>query len=377
MNRLNSNEAFKLISHILQKDSKSSTYKLALLRGTIEVLAESEALIYEEDDICYIPLAHLCEKWVYYYTPFVFNNISQNSGNNISFYNALKTYIECYKGTLQDILKGISKDIRSGFKNKDRKIKYLTCIKEIADCIIKNPMKHIAFSYYKKEYQLYHKRSNPNIKHLITDDLPLYKNTLHNSLGYIGFKKFIQPGLILFGSFIIGEKSLLQNWAHLTLGFKNNQSLPIKVEEIVQLLHHSTEIRSVEPPKKFYQKLQEEGKLYCIWSGKKLKTEFDTDHVIPHSYWKNNDIWNLLPSSKNINSNIKKDKIPSVERLQQQKDLIINTWSLTHNEYKDQFEREIALTLNITSSKFSLTSIFNSLCEKSDYLIDELGLEEW
>lgn len=379
MNRLdsNSNEAFRLISHILQKDNKSSTYKLALLRGTIEILSEANALIYDDHEYCYIPLAPLCEKWIFYYTPFVYYNINQNSGGNISFYASLKELLECYKGTLNDVQKSIIKDIRSGFTNTDRKNKYITCINEIAKCIIRNPMRHIAYSYFQEEYQLFQKRTNPNLKPLLKSEAPLYKTELHKAMGYISFKKFIRQGLDLFGSFIIGEKSLLQNWANLTLNFSNNTDLAFSKEKLTQLLLHSTDIRSVEPPRKFYLELQNNNQLYCVWSGKKLTNEFDTDHIIPHSFWKNNDIWNLLPSAKSINNDQKRAKIPSVERLQQQKDLIMNTWELTHTKYKEQFEREVALTLNIIPSLFSYTSIFTSLCDKSRYLVEELGLEEW
>ncbi|WP_281613147.1 HNH endonuclease domain-containing protein [Flammeovirga sp. SubArs3] len=376
MNRLNSNsnEAFRLISHILQKDSKNSTYKLALLRGTIEILSESNALVYTDNQFCYLPLAPLCEKWIYYYTPFVYHGISQNSGNKIAFYQPLKNLIDCYSGTLNDIQKGLAKDIRFGFKNGERRNKYILCIKEIAICIIRNPMKHIAHSFYKDTYQLYLKRANPNFSTLLKSEQQLFKNDLHNTMGYIQFKKFIQPGLELFGSFLIGEQSLIQNWATTTMNFSNNKHLSFNVEQVSQLLLQSTTIRSVEPPKGFYQELQSSSQLYCVWSGKRLTNKFDTDHIIPYSYWKNNDIWNLLPSSKSIN-NKKSDKIPTTERLIKQKELILSTWKLTHTRYEQQFEREVALSLNIINGSFE--DIFNALCQKSDYLINELGFEGW
>ncbi|MBD0404407.1 HNH endonuclease domain-containing protein [Flammeovirga sp. EKP202] len=378
MNRLssNSNEAFQLISHILQKDSKSSSYKLALLRGIIEIFTENQALVYEEENNCFIPLGPLTEKWLFYYLPFVYHEVYQNSAGPIVFYQPLKELQQCYKGELLDIEKSILRDIKNGFPNPNRRIKYHTCIHEIAQCIYKNPMRYTLNQYFKGEYQFYQKRKSiPSLKKLDISK-EIFRNDIHDHLGYIAFRAEVRYGLELFGSFLIGENSIINNWADLTLNFKKNKSLPFKKNEIVELLYHSNNIRSVDPPRSYYEKVQSKGELFCLWTLKPLKGNFETDHIIPWSFWKNNDIWNLVPASRETNNN-KSAKIPSAKLLLSRKKELINIWQQTHSEYKDQFEREVALTLNIPKQDFSYEKIFEKLIEKVDYLIGELGMEKW
>ncbi|WP_353543609.1 HNH endonuclease [Deinococcus xinjiangensis] len=65
----------------------------------------------------------------------------------------------------------------------------------------------------------------------------------------------------------------------------------------------------------------------CPWTGLNLSpTRFDLDHLIPISAFPINELWNLLPSDPQHNSHVKRHRIPSVQRLQQALPLLSQTY---------------------------------------------------
>jgi hypothetical protein len=57
----------------------------------------------------------------------------------------------------------------------------------------------------------------------------------------------------------------------------------------------------------------------CPWTEKKIQTgvNYDIDHLVPLSVYPTNELWNLLPSDPYFNSHMKRDRLPTSERLQQ------------------------------------------------------------
>ena len=101
------------------------------------------------------------------------------------------------------------------------------------------------------------------------------------------------------------------------------------------------------------------------------------DHVIPFSVWRNNDLWNLLPSHSHINMK-KKDMIPSPEFLEDRKDSIIGYWEMLHDNFRYQFNREVNISLlDGRNEEKGIDTSFNNLCEKCEYLINDRGLTGW
>ena len=70
----------KTINTIIERDSKDTTYKYALLRGAVEISQEYQHLKYENGDRIEFPLGLLVEKWLLYYYPFIESDIPQKPG---------------------------------------------------------------------------------------------------------------------------------------------------------------------------------------------------------------------------------------------------------------------------------------------------------
>jgi CRISPR/Cas system Type II protein with McrA/HNH and RuvC-like nuclease domain len=122
--------------------------------------------------------------------------------------------------------------------------------------------------------------------------------------------------------------------------------------------------------------LKQEGKVFCVWTGNPI-TSYDVDHMIPFSVWKNNDLWNLLPSQSKTN-NQKRDKIPSTDLIEKRKDLILHYWNLINENQSQRFQKEIRVALLGNSSSTGWQEIaIKQLQSSCNYLITNRGYEEW
>ena len=74
---------FKTINTIIERDSKDTTYKYALLRGAVEISQEYQHLKRETGNRIEFPLGLLVEKWLLYYYPFIESDIPRNPGSAI------------------------------------------------------------------------------------------------------------------------------------------------------------------------------------------------------------------------------------------------------------------------------------------------------
>jgi CRISPR/Cas system Type II protein with McrA/HNH and RuvC-like nuclease domain len=124
------------------------------------------------------------------------------------------------------------------------------------------------------------------------------------------------------------------------------------------------------------EELARKGKVYCVWTGDELR-KYHIDHVVPFAVWKNNDLWNLLPSSASKNSH-KRDKIPSPKLVEKQKELILEYWHLMNAKHEQRFQKEIRIALlgespSVTWEKHAI----DKLKESCQYLISYRGYEEW
>jgi CRISPR/Cas system Type II protein with McrA/HNH and RuvC-like nuclease domain len=136
-------------------------------------------------------------------------------------------------------------------------------------------------------------------------------------------------------------------------------------------------LREIKESKKLYKEiLNKAGNVYCVWTGKKI-TNFDIDHMIPFSVWKNNDLWNLLPSDSRIN-NQKRDKIPTPEIIERQKSLILDYWGIILENQSQRFQKEIQTAL-LGNNAFATwkTNGISQLQNSCSYLIENRGFQGW
>ena len=85
--------------------------------------------------------------------------------------------------------------------------------------------------------------------------------------------------------------------------------------------------RDVGVPRGQAQRLSDAGRLFCVWSGKKISiSAADVDHCFPWSAWPCGDLWNLLPAARKVNQQEKKAKLPSDRILNSARARFIDWW---------------------------------------------------
>jgi len=367
------NAVFSNISKIIERDSKVTTYKFALLRGVIDLIQDNSPYISFSEGRVHIPTGLLIEKWVLYYYPILESptSIPQiNGGVNLAFENQLNQIISAYRPVggfsafYNDLKnKGIPKGIKQDF---------VALAKKLQETITKMPMRYIGRSISNDFYSIFnYQTQSPRKNTSTTIDIEF----LIKNFGSFSIPVDYYEAFRVLGSFIGGQDSILFKWAEFSV---NASGKRLSIENVVnEVLRIPITEREVAESKNIYKSiLKKEGKVYCVWTGKSI-SRYDVDHMIPFSVWKNNDLWNLLPSQSTTN-NQKRDKIPSPYLIERRKDLILYYWDLILQDQPQRFQKEIQVALlgNHPFTAWQKRAILQ-LQSSCEYLISNRGYDEW
>ena len=366
------NNIFLGISKIIERDSKSTTYKFALLRGIIDIIQDNSPYITISDGKAVFPVGLLIEKWLIYYYP-IFESkelIPQINGNDqLAFYIQFQKIINFYR--TNNGLSGFYNDLRNKGIPQEIQTDFIELSKKLKITILKMPMKFIGRSISKEFYPIF-KIEDPGKR---SHSGPVDTNYLINCYGKFSIPVEYYDAFKILGSFLSGQDSILLKWAEFSVNASGNK---LSTERVLNdILKYPVTDRDVKLSKELYKSiLCRSGEVECVWTGNKLD-KYDIDHVIPFSIWKNNDLWNLFPSDK-VTNNRKSDKIPSPDLLQKRKDLIIHYWEIISEYQEERFFKELKISLlgnyNITDWK---NKAFDKIKENCRYLINTRGYEEW
>ncbi len=355
------------LSAIIERDSKSTTYKFALLRGTIDLVQENSPHAVVIDDRVYLPVGLLVEKWMLYYFPIVeagLANAQINGRGKLAFLTELQAIVNHYT-RFENGYSSFYHDLRVKGIPDVLTADFIALVKKMRQTIVNMPMRYIGKSVNQTEYSIY--RPEPGARFLSADRLDAH--WLANACGQFSIPLEYFETFKLLGSFVGGQSSILFKWAEFSVAASGRQA-----EEIIhQVLRTPVTDRDVAASKKLYgELLQSAGTVNCVYTGKALQ-RYDIDHVIPFSVWKNNDLWNLLPASKKVN-NSKRDKIPTPELLEQRSDAIFHYWHLLNERANDRFQRELSSALlGATPSRHWERDALTRLQGHCAYLIDQRG----
>lgn len=364
-------EVFYNISKIIELDSKSTTYKYALLRGVIDIIQDNSPYISFVENQVQIPTGLLIEKWLLYYYPILESRIlipQINGESNLAFSNQLCGLIDYYKD--KGGFSAFFNDLKNNGVPENLQSDFFELVKKLRETITKMPMKYIGRSISNDFYSIF-KYENQILRRHPKIDI----ETLINEFGTFSIPFEYYEAFKILGSFINGQDSILFKWAEFSV---NASGSNLSVHKVLnEVLKSPITLRDIKESKKLYKDiLQKEGNVYCVWTGRKI-SNYDIDHMIPFSVWKNNDLWNLLPSDSKIN-NQKRDKIPTPEVIERQKNLIIDYWGIIYEHQSKRFQKEIQVALlgnhSFDSWKNSGISQLQNSC---NYLIENRGFEGW
>ncbi|WP_128694039.1 HNH endonuclease domain-containing protein [Methanoculleus taiwanensis] len=376
---------YRRINTIIERDSADATYKYALLRGVIEICQQSSHLREDDGDTVWFPLGLLVEKWLLYYYPIFAaarfipqkngETPDQDAGKVVSFRKHFMPIIVYYKerGGMSVFYNDY---IRSSIPAEIQPA-FISLVKEIRKTITQMPMNHLGYSQSKRPYSVFdYTRPLPRLP----NDSPVDRPYLIEHAGRFSLSRDLCTIFEYFGSFISGEECLLKKWAAFTAAADKTRTVTEECMLSLLTAMPTTE-RAVADARSIYRSVfEEEGSLTCVWSGKAISSPdaMHIDHVLPFSVWKNNDLWNLLPTLASVNAK-KRDRIPDRSRLESRRECIIEYWDLLHDRSPHQFEKEISVSLLGPYASWTdwQDQAFERMMHKCAYLIDIRGYEAW
>jgi len=365
-------EIFSNISKIIERDSKSTTYKYALLRGTIDLIQENSPFIEFIEDRVHFPMGLLIEKWMIYYYP-IFESKSKifqiNGGSKLSFESQLSAVGAYYQG--KGGLSAFYGDLKRNSVSTEIARTVVSLANQLNSTIRKMPMHYIGRSISSE----YHSIFKPELPRKATKETEVNSNYLVSCYGTFSIPFEYYEAFQILGSFISGQDSIFLKWAEFSYS-ASERKLP-REYILGNLLQSPVTEHDVRESKKLFQSLlREKGETECVWTGAKTE-KIQVDHIIPFAVWKNNDLWNLLPAVPKINNN-KRDKIPTPRLIESQKDVILHYWELLDNSYNSRFQNEIKISLlGRDDSSMWKDFAINQLKESCYFLIEKRGFDPW
>jgi SAM-dependent methyltransferase len=334
------------VQSIIIRDSKSSTYKFALLRAINEIAqTESYSVRYEGQQVL-VPMRKIAKLWTYYYWNFAKNNLKQGTNEKLSIYSELVPIVKKLKTPTSDYF---TNNTNETFESLE---------KLIAKTIIAQPVKYI------------------------TDDTKSVFNFVKSNeagvlKGYLTVPEEIWRDMVLYGHWI--EQGLLLEWAKLSYKLnKQNESLGYYLD---QLLYDFDSKRDNSVPNTIKDSIfDKQGQMKienCVWSNKKInKSNIAIDHIIPFSSNRIEHLWNLVPTDKKINLN-KSDKIPKPVLVKARIKDIQKCWLHYRERYAARFDREFRDGLSLNAEDIQHSVALDALIERVTHQVNIRGMEYW
>ncbi len=360
----------KKIRHIIVNDSKSATYKLALLRTLLRIAdAHSGAVIDRSDGKVAIPLGLIALYWIRQFKRLIDKeDIQQNANASIGL-GFIKTD-GWHK--LNDFNLGAD-DLSIGALFCGEQAKALDkTIKDSLATIKDGPVK---FTYQGSMENPYFSMERARPKH---SDSFVIDSLFLESYGKFVLDESLWDCFRLYHSWI--EPLVVNQWVMEMQRFKLNRERNISLQTYHDCLVWIDKKHDTKDVRKRIECLRESDlRISSVWSGTKLNKEFHVDHCLPFAYWPNNDKWNLLPTTSKENLS-KSDKVPTAYRLQASKQRILDWWQLAWGEQdlQSRFFSEAALSLpNIPPQCIDFEEVFEAMGLQVKGVKSRLLIGEW
>ena len=122
--------------------------------------------------------------------------------------------------------------------------------------------------------------------------------------------------------------------------------------------------------------LMMEGALFvCPWTGRVIKegVPFDLDHLLPLAIYPTNELWNLMPSTPEFNQRVKRDRLPTAQRLARAQPYFVQNYEVyqLNSELKRALQEDASIRFPIQPQKVADFSV--ALARSVTALIDQVA----
>jgi protein-L-isoaspartate O-methyltransferase len=354
--------SFPLLRNIIINDSKSSTYKLGLLRSILRIAEGNVGAVIERTDThVSLPLGLVAFYWLKIYKILIdTHDIQQVSGQGVGFIKP--------DGWAQ-ITHLSNNDLFIGAVFTDTKdvLGIDTTLKHIASVIKHMPCKYLTFPGTQNAIfdVNIRRKAKPNS---ILFDLDYFKS----------FGELIVPRSLweLFTQYSVWvEPVLLSEWVNQMATYKQNHHR-FQKHDLYHALQWIEPKHSTAKVRNKVDELLSTDNVNCCWSGKTLKTKYAIDHAFPFSRWPNNDLWNLLPSKVDVNSK-KSDKLPTHSKLSHSKEYITDWWQQAWHLDTQVFFNQANIALPDLNSTDNFEDVFEAMLYQRNRIKALQQLPDW
>jgi hypothetical protein len=354
-------------------DAKSSTYKLALLRVVARVADGVAGMTREADeDHVSVPLGLVALYWIRMFKPLVRANLPQTPTNRGA--EGLGFIREGFR-TLDSVS---HLDLRVGGRFQGDNASALhQALRDACDTVAKMPAHYITYSNGGQILKAHRRGRTLKPAEILLDQVYLA------SFGELRIPTNIWRALQRFDAWI--EPALVSEWVRLMKSYAESQGRSLNDRILSSAMVWSDPVRDVALARQLAVDLLRSNTLLCVWSGKELdEASLDIDHCVPWSAWPCGDLWNLMPSQRNVNQRQKRERLPSAERLRRAQDLIMSWWkcgyySNPNPTIPERFLGEARASLPSlgATQNPSLDDIFNGVALQRLRLKQDQQVPEW
>ena len=316
-----------------------------------------------------VPLGIAALYWVKLYVPLLQKDLPQSPINRRRFERlgfAIEEFAQLAGATLFDLRVGM----RVG---ADKKRAVHRVLRAACDTIARMPATHMTYADGRPILPAVPKSSR------LPADLVLNETYL-SSFGTLSVPIHLWRALQRYTVWV--EPALVEEWIGLTTRYAQGQGRTLDEALLRQAMRWSEPEREVAIARRRALALLDDGRLFCVWTGKRLgKGNIDIDHCFPWSAWPCDDLWNLLPVLRTVNQHRKRELLPDDSTLRGASDRILDWWdSAYHSEsvLDERFRLEALARLpTLDQSNFDLADVFDAMSLQRLRLARDQRIPEW
>lgn len=319
-----------LLRHIIINDNKSATYKLGMLRALTRVAEAYPGCVLSRNDVWVeIPLGLVGLVWLQQYKPLIlYHRLPQLPSANPGFAKA-----PFY--ALADLP---DPDMHIGASLTGEWAKTLMqALRHSCETIAKMPAHYITYPGTGKQIFEAQYRSPGRGSRAIR-----LNNEFFAHFGSVRVPVPLWQTLGQFGCWL--EPAIINEWLNLMRGW--NRYIGEHDRMQAGVFRWGDEARFTRLVRGRLDRLTAAGdRVVCTWTGRR-SAQIDIDHTFPWSRWPNNDLWNLVPAARRINSQ-KSDKLATVAAFTDARANFVAWWDRAYigTSEEEQFWEEAALAL--------------------------------
>jgi hypothetical protein len=345
------------ISTILRHDAKVTSYKIALLRAINDVVLGFPDVLVDGQPIA-IPLRILATYWIGYYWPFIDPTAPIRQGpqfnraygrtQDISFRPALEALYQVWLSATGSaphptdgfFLVSELRTLRTAATYPSAvHLAYTEAISAIADAMLQ-PIQY----------------AGPRGEQWTIFPRPVRYRTVHTTIALPGTQdrdRCLILSADLWRTFrdvsLWVEALCVHEWCLFTERVEQDPGRVLDRGDIYRLLTSRPENRRpLTWERNHVDVLLMEGVTFtCPWTEQRivLGRLYDIDHILPVSVYPINELWNLVPADSSFNQHVKRDRLPSIERLARAEPHLARTYTHYHasSALKSALTEDVAL----------------------------------